>query len=85
VERGVRYDESKIDDVVLAVLYLTAFEEQGLTRAWKGVDWAATDRLHTKGLIDDPKGRAKSIIFTSAGLARAKAVAEKLFAPNRAS
>jgi hypothetical protein len=81
----VRYDDSKIDDVVLAVLYLTAFEEQGLTRAWKGVDWAATDRLHTKGLIDDPKGRAKSIIFTGAGLARAKAVAEKLFAPDRTS
>jgi hypothetical protein len=81
----MRYDDSKVDDVVLAVLYLTVFEEHGITRAWKSVDWGATGRLHTKGLIGDPAGRAKSIAFTSAGLARAKVVAEKLFAPNRGS
>jgi Domain of unknown function (DUF6429) len=80
----MRYDETKIDEAVLAVLYLTAFEEHGMTRAWKGVDWEATKRLHTKGFIDDPTGRAKAISFTDAGLARAKTAAEKLFAPGRA-
>jgi hypothetical protein len=42
----MRYDEAKIDEAVLAVLYLTAWEEHGLTRAWKGIDWNASNRLH---------------------------------------
>lgn len=76
----MRYSEPKINEAVLAVLYLTAFEQHGLTRAWKGVDWEATGRLHVQGLIDDPKGKAKSIVFTDEGLVRAKAAAGKLFA-----
>ena len=32
----MHYDESKKDEAVLAVLYMTAFEEYGLTPAWKG-------------------------------------------------
>jgi len=77
----MRYDESKIDEAVLAVLYLTAFERDGATFAWKGIDWEATNRLFERGLIDDPKGKAKSILFTSEGLAKAKAAADRLFAP----
>jgi hypothetical protein len=77
----MRYDESKIDEAVLAVLYLTAFERDGATFAWKGIDREATNRLFERGLIDDPKGQAKSILFTSVGLARAKAAADRLFAP----
>jgi hypothetical protein len=60
----MRYDEAKIDEAVLAVLYLTAWEEHGLTRAWKGIDWDASNRLHERGLIDDPKNKNKSVIFT---------------------
>ena len=33
------YDESRIDEAVLALLYLTSFEEHGVSRAWKGHDW----------------------------------------------
>ena len=77
----MRYDESKIDEAVIAVLYLTAFERNGATFAWKGIDWEATNRLFERGLIGDPKRKAKSILFTSEGLARAKAAADRLFAP----
>jgi hypothetical protein len=77
----MRYDESKIDEAVLAVLYLTAFERNGATFAWKGIDWDATKRLFQGGFIDDPKTKAKSVLFTDEGLARAKAAADKLFAP----
>ena len=42
----MHYEEEKIDEAVLAVLYLTAWEEHGLTRAWKGIDWNASNRLH---------------------------------------
>jgi hypothetical protein len=76
----MNYDETKIDEAVLAILYLTAFERNGATFAWKGIDWEATNRLFERGLIDDPKGRAKSISFTDEGLARAKSAAERLFA-----
>jgi hypothetical protein len=75
----MRYDEAKIDEAVLAVLYLTAWEEHGLTRAWKGIDWDASDRLHERGLIDDPKNKNKSVIFTEQGLTLARASAERLF------
>ena len=75
----MRYDEAKIDEAVLAVLYLTAWEEHGLTRAWKGIDWSASNRLYERGLIDDPQNKNKSIAFTEAGLALARAAAERLF------
>jgi hypothetical protein len=77
----MRYDESRIDEAVLAVLYLTAWEEHGSTRAWKGVDWEVTARLHARGLIDDPRNKSKSILFTDEGAALARAVAERLFSP----
>ena len=76
----MRYDESRIDEAVLALLYLTSFEEHGVSRAWKGHDWDALNRLHTQGLIDDPRNRNKSIVFTPEGFARAKATCERLFA-----
>ena len=75
----MRYDDTKIDEAVLAVLYLTAWEDHGLTRAWKGIDWAVLNRLHERGLIDDPKNKNKSIIFSEEGLALARTAAERLF------
>ena len=40
----------KIDDAVLALLHLTSFTEgrgeAASTRAWKGHDWEALNRLH---------------------------------------
>ncbi|HEY4749228.1 MAG TPA: DUF6429 family protein [Steroidobacteraceae bacterium] len=75
----MRYDEAKIDEAVLAVFYLTAWEERGLTRAWKGIDWSASNRLRERGLIDDPQNKNKSIAFTENGLALARAAAQRLF------
>jgi Domain of unknown function (DUF6429) len=48
---AMKIDEGKIDDAVLALLYLT-LDRDG--RAWKGFDWAAMNRLHAKGLIVPP-------------------------------
>ena len=48
-------------------------------RAWKGFDWDAMNRLHEKGFISDPRGKAKSVVFTEEGLAQAKLLLEKLF------
>jgi hypothetical protein len=38
------------------------------------------DRLHEKGFISDPRGKAKSVVFTEAGLDEAKRLLEQLFA-----
>jgi hypothetical protein len=75
----MQYDEAKIDEVVLAVLYLTAWEEHGLTRAWKGVDRDASNRLYQRGFIGNPKNKNKSVVFSNEGLALARASAERLF------
>jgi hypothetical protein len=69
-------DKNKVDEVTLALLYLVMWEERGLgTRAWKGFDWATMDRLYEKGLIGDPKGKAKSVSVTPEG----RKMAEELF------
>jgi len=37
------------------------------------------NRLHEKGLISDPRGKTKSIVFTEEGHRRAKLLLEELF------
>jgi predicted transcriptional regulator len=61
----MRYDRDKVDEMVLALLYLTT-NDNG-TRAWKGMDWDAMDRLHDKGFIGNPKTKAKSVTLTEKG------------------
>ena len=73
------YSEERVDDTVLALLWLTAFEDRGITRAWKNHDWNALDRLHAKGFIGDAKSKAKSVVLTDAGRDRARQLFEKLF------
>ena len=60
-------DEEKIDETVLALLYLGV--HNGF-RTWKPFDWGAMDRLHRKGLISDPVSRAKSVVFSEEAFAR---------------
>jgi hypothetical protein len=45
----------------------------------EGFDWRALDRLHEKGLIADPAGRAKSVILTDEGRRRAEMCFRALF------
>lgn len=73
---GMTIDENKVDDAVLALLWLTLHDER---RAWKGFDWDTLDRLHQKGLILDPKGKVKSVVLTEDGLRRSQALFTELF------
>ena len=70
-------DNDKIDDAALALLYLTLHDGN---RAWKQIDWDATNRLHQKQWIHDPVGKTKSITFTEEGLAEAERLFNHLFA-----
>jgi len=68
----VAINTERIDHCVLALLLLGLHEGK---RVWKSLDWDAMDRLHKKGLISDPVGKAKSVVLTDEGLGKA----EKLF------
>ncbi|MDR3514323.1 MAG: DUF6429 family protein [Azospirillaceae bacterium] len=70
-------DEDKIDDAVLALLYLS-LDRDG--RAWKSFDWDAMNRLHEKGFIGNPVSMAKSVWLTEDGIARSERLFCELFA-----
>lgn len=72
-------DEEKIEDTVLALLQLTAHGDRFGMRTWKGHDWEVMDRLHQKGWISDPKGKAKSVVFTDEGWKRSQRLFKELF------
>lgn len=78
-------DKNKIADAAMAMLALTMFSEAGVHRAWKGIDWDVMDDLFQRGWIQDPKGTAKSVVFTEQGRAMALACAERLFGGTSAS
>ena len=69
-------DTDKIDEAVLALLFLTLHDQ---VRAWKGHDWDAMDRLYRKGMIENPVGKAKSVVLTDEGLAESERLFTKLF------
>ncbi len=72
-------DQEKLAEAALAILSLTAMGDEFGTRAWKGMDWELTDLLHEKGWIGDPKGKAKSVVFTEEGATLAPIYLEKHF------
>ena len=73
------YDKDRVDEAVLALLSLTMFDDHSGTRAWKGHDWDAMDRLHAQGYISDPKGKAKSVVVTEEGVKRSQELFQKYF------
>jgi hypothetical protein len=60
-------NQDKLSEAALAILGLTAFRDHQTIRAWKGMDWDLLDVLYQKGWIADPKGKAKSVVFTDEG------------------
>lgn len=75
----IEYDKDKVDEMVLALLHLTTFDERFGARAWKGNDWEAMDRLFEKGYIDNPRSKAKSVVLTEEGIERSKELFEQHF------
>jgi hypothetical protein len=62
---SIEYNRDKVDDYTLALLYLVTHEvQEGIgARAWKGFDWGTMNRLHEKGYISNPIGKAKSVFM----------------------
>jgi len=76
----VEIDENKIDETVLALLYLTLHDG---ARAWKSFDWDSMNRLHEKGFITDPVNKAKSVVLTEDGLQASERLFKQLFSKNQ--
>lgn len=78
----MEFNTDKIDDDVLALLYLTAFQEKKdwPWRTWKSHDWEVMNRLCEKGYISDPKSKAKSVTLTDKGYTKAKRLFETKYA-----
>jgi hypothetical protein len=72
----MKIDTNRIDEAVLALLYLGRHQEY---RAWKGFDWDAMNRLHEKGFISNPVGKAKSVEFSDEGLRESQRLFQALF------
>ena len=77
----MRYDESRIDEAVSALLGAFEFDNG---RVWKRIDFEAMDRLHAKGFITDPRSKQESVYLTSEGLDLANRLAAERFTPLRA-
>jgi hypothetical protein len=77
----MNYNEEKIDEYTLALLYLVTHERhEGLgARAWKGFDWDTLNRLHEKGYITNPIGKAKSVGMTEESFRKAEELFKKHF------
>ncbi len=63
----MEYDQNKVDEMILALLFLTTTSDKYGTRAWKGFDWEALNRLHAKGYIGDPQGKSASVEMSETG------------------
>jgi hypothetical protein len=70
------FDTDRIDEAVLALMYLVLHDG---SRAWKSFDWEATNRLHEKGFIADPRGKAKSVVLTDEGLRECERLSREMF------
>jgi len=75
----MEYDQEKVDDMVLALLYLTSSQDQYGTRAWKGLNWEVMDRLHEKGYISDPKDKGPTMTLSEEGARLSKELFLKYF------
>jgi Domain of unknown function (DUF6429) len=74
-------DTEKIDETVLALLYLTVHDD----RAWKSFDWDTMSRLHEKGFISNPVGKAKSVRLTDEGCGNPNAYLQSFLSRNSGS
>lgn len=70
------YDQSRIDEAVLALLAAHLFNTNS---SWKGYDFDVMNRLHEAGYIFNPVGKQKSVQLTEDGMKYGQELASKLF------
>ena len=73
------YDKDRVDEMTLALMCLGMSKELAGGKAWKGFDIGAIDRLHKKGWIAEPKGKAIYVKLTPEGVRKAEELFKKHF------
>jgi len=69
-------DRDALGDAALALMALTLHDGG---RAWKQYPWDVTDRLYERGMIENPRSKAKSVVLTAEGEALALRLLEERF------
>ena len=78
--KTMQYDIEKVDEVTMALLYLTVHDETHFgARVWKSFDWETLNRLHAKGMIGDPKSKARSVALSPESVKHARELFMKHF------
>ena len=67
-------DYDKVDEMMLALLYLTSTTDKFGTRVWKGLDVATLTRLYQKGYISDPQSKSPTMLLSEEGARLSKAL-----------
>lgn len=75
----MEYNKEKVDEATLALMWLVTESDKYGSRAWKGFDWDTLDRLHEKGLISDPKRKAKSVTLSEEAVELSETLFKRLF------
>jgi len=75
----MNYDKEKVDQATLALMWLVTESDKYGSRAWKSFDWSTLDRLHEKGLISDPKRKAKSVVLSDEAVELSEQLFKRMF------
>jgi hypothetical protein len=81
----MEYDQNKVDEMVLGLLYLTSSHDSFGTRAWKGIDVEVLDRLHQKGYISDPQSKGPTLLLSEEGAKLSREVFMRYFSIDSSS
>jgi hypothetical protein len=73
----MEYNQDKVDELTLALMYLVMSRVPGGGRALRAFDWRTMDRLHKKGLISDPKIKGISVDMSEEGVKKAEELFKK--------
>ncbi len=74
------YDKDKVDEIALALLYLTTFEGELGLKAWKNIDLGVLTRLYEKGFISNPITNSKSVAISQEAAKESEMLFRKYFA-----
>jgi hypothetical protein len=75
----MEYNTEKVDEMVLALMYLTSSTDKYSTKAWKGLNSQVLDRLYQKGYISDPNEKMPTLSLSEEAAKLSKELFFKYF------
>ena len=74
------FDTDRLDDLVPALFWFNGSETRfGGRIAWKSLPWDALDRLHSRGLISEPRRKSYRVTLDEQACERGQALFEQWF------